>query len=121
MVDARSKASKWKDKGKCRAVEDLPVEHDNSPTLSSGENSIDRPPVSQFVITKQLGETLKQVQEAVIQGMCETMKALECLDPCGGLSMSLPLDIHLHISKTVTVPFKQNQALLEESLKLSRI
>ena len=71
MVDTRSEASKWRDKGKCRAVQDLPVEQDNSPTLSSGENSMDCPPVSQVVTTKQLGETLRQVQEAVIQGVCE--------------------------------------------------
>ena len=70
MVDRRSKAAKLRDRGKCRAVEDLPVEQDNSPTLSSGEKSMDRPPVSQFATTEQLGETLKQVQEAVIQGVC---------------------------------------------------
>jgi len=77
MVDTRSKASKWRDRGKCRTVEDLPVEQDNSLTLSLVENSMDCPPVSQFVTTEQLGETLRQVQEAVIQGMCEKMKALE--------------------------------------------
>ena len=77
MVDTRSKVSKQEDRGKCRAVDDLPIVQDNSLTLSSGENSVDRPPVSQFVTTQQLGETLRQVQEAVIQGMCEKMKALE--------------------------------------------
>ena len=66
MVDTRSKASKQRDRGKCRAVEDLPVEQDNSPTLSSRENSMDRPLVSQFVTAQQLGETLRQVQEVVI-------------------------------------------------------
>jgi len=50
---------------------------DNSLTLSSGENSVDRPPVSQFVTTQQLGEALRQVQEAVIHGVCEKIKALE--------------------------------------------
>jgi len=38
---------------------------------------VDRPPISQLVKAKQLGETLRQAQEAVIQGMCEKMKALE--------------------------------------------
>jgi len=77
MVDTRSKASKQRDRGKCRAVEDLPVEQNNSLSLSSGENSIDCPLVLQFVTTEQLGETLRQVQEATIQGVCEKMKALE--------------------------------------------
>ena len=73
----------------------------------------------QSVTAKQLGEALRQVQEAVIQGVCEKTKALGAsLDLCRDLSMSLPLDIHLYISKTGTVPFKGNQALLEESLKL---
>ena len=31
----------------------------------------------QSVTAKQLGEALRQVQEAVIQGVCEKMKALE--------------------------------------------
>jgi len=35
---------------------------------------MDCPSVSQFVTTEQLGETLKQVQEAVIQGVYEKMK-----------------------------------------------
>jgi len=78
IVDTRSKALKRRDRGKCRAIEDLPVEQDNSPTQSLGENSVDRPPVSQFVTTEQLGETLKQVQAAVIQGVCEKMKVLKC-------------------------------------------
>jgi len=55
-------------------VEDLPIEQDNSPTLSLGENSVDRPLVSQFVTIEQLGERLKQVQDAVIQGVYEQMK-----------------------------------------------
>ena len=38
---------------------------------------MDRPPVSQFVTTEQLGGTRKQVQEVVIQGVCEKMKVLE--------------------------------------------
>ena len=61
LVDTRSKASKWRDRGKCREVEDLPVEQDNSLTLSSGENSMDCSPISQFITTEQLGETLRQV------------------------------------------------------------
>jgi len=32
---------------------------------------------SGFVTTEQLGGTLRQVKEAVIQGMCEKMKVLE--------------------------------------------
>ena len=77
MVGTRSKALKQRGRGKYREINDLPVEQDNSPTLSSEENSVDRPPVSQFVTTEQLGETLKQVREAVIQGVCEKMKVLE--------------------------------------------
>jgi len=38
---------------------------------------MDCPPVSEFVTTGQLGETLRQVQEIVIQVVCEKMKALE--------------------------------------------
>jgi len=59
MVDTRSKASKRRDRDKRKVVKDLPVEQDNSPTLSSRDNSIDRPPVSQFVTAKLLGETLR--------------------------------------------------------------
>jgi len=77
MVDARSEASKRRDKGKCRVVEDLLVEQENSPTLSLGENSTDRPPVSQFVTIEQLGETVKQVQTSIIQVVCEKLKVLE--------------------------------------------
>jgi len=91
MVDTRSKASKRRDGGKCRVVEDLPVEQDNSPTLSSGENSVDHSPVSQFVTIEQLGETLKQVQDAILQGVCEKMKVLERQPgPMRGLRTSLP-------------------------------
>ena len=59
MVDTRSKTLKRRDRDKRKVVKDLPVEQDNSPTLSSGDNSMDRPPVSQFVIAKLLGETLR--------------------------------------------------------------
>ena len=38
---------------------------------------MDHPLVSQSVTTKQLGEALRQVQETLIQGVCEKMKALE--------------------------------------------
>ena len=38
---------------------------------------VDRPPDPQFIITEQLSEALRQVQEVVILGMCEKMKALE--------------------------------------------
>jgi len=58
MVDTRSKASKRRDRGKGRVVEDWPIEQDNSPTPSLGENSMDCPPVSQFVATEQLGKML---------------------------------------------------------------
>ena len=77
MVDTRSKALKQGDKGKCRVVENLPIGQDNPPTLSSGQNSVDCPSIPQFVTTEQLGEALKQVQEAVIQDACEKMKTLE--------------------------------------------
>ena len=59
MVDIRSKASKRRDRDKRKVVKDLPVKQDNSPTLSSVDNSMDRPPVSQFVPAKLFGETLK--------------------------------------------------------------
>jgi len=45
---------------------------EGSPVQTLGENS--RPTASQFVTNKQLGKALKQVQEAVIQGVCEHMK-----------------------------------------------
>jgi len=76
---------------------------------------VDRLPVLQSFTIKQPGDALKQVQETVIQDVYEKMKALEC--QLG--RMSLPLDIHLHISNTGTVPFKQKEALLEESPKLN--
>ena len=38
---------------------------------------MDRPPIPQFVTIEQLGEALRQVQETVIQGLCEKTKALE--------------------------------------------
>ena len=56
MVDTRSKASKRRDWDKRKVVKDLPFEQDNSPTLSSGDNSMDRPRVSQFVTAKLFGE-----------------------------------------------------------------
>jgi len=59
MVDTRSKASKQRDMGKRKAFKDLPVEQDNSPILSSGENSVDHPLVSQFVTIEQLSETIR--------------------------------------------------------------
>jgi len=59
-------------------AEDLSVGQDNSPTLSFGENSVDRPLVPQFVTAKQFGEALSQVEEVVIRGVCENMKGLEC-------------------------------------------
>ena len=59
MVGTRSKASEQRDRDKRMVAKDLPVEQDNSPTLSSGDNSVDRPPISQFVAAKLLGETLR--------------------------------------------------------------
>jgi len=75
MVDKRLKASKWRNRvGRLRTCS----LSDNSPTLRLGENSVERPPVSQSVTTKQLGKALRKVQEVVIQGVCEKMKELEC-------------------------------------------
>jgi len=54
------------------------------PTLSSGENSMNRPPVSQFVTTEHLGEIRRQVQETVIQIVCGKIKVLERHYLCGG-------------------------------------
>ena len=56
MVDTRSKASKRRDRDKRKVIKDLPVVQDNYPTLSSGDNSMDSPPVSQFVTAQLLGE-----------------------------------------------------------------
>jgi len=52
LVDTRSEASKRRDRGKCRAVEDLLGEQDNSSILSSGENSVD---LSGFTICQHQG------------------------------------------------------------------
>ena len=46
---------------------------------TSGENSIGHPIAPQFVAVDQLGEALKQVQEAVIKGVCEQMKVTNSL------------------------------------------
>ena len=78
MVGTRSKVSKQRDRSKHRVAEDAPGGHDYSPVLSSGENSVDCPPAEQFVTTKQLVEALKQVQEAITQGVCERMKTSKC-------------------------------------------
>ena len=40
MVDTRSKALKRRDRDKRRVPKDLPIEQDNSPALSSGDNSM---------------------------------------------------------------------------------
>lgn len=58
-------------------VEDLLSRNGNSLVLSSGENSMDRLPALQYVTLTQLEKALKEVQEAVIKGVCEKMKALE--------------------------------------------
>ena len=63
--------------GKCRVDEDPPGGYGNYPILSLGENSMDRSPAYQYVTLEQLGEALKQVQEVVIKGVCEKMKAQE--------------------------------------------
>ena len=78
MVDIRLNASKQRDRGKRRAVEDPLVRQDNSPVLSSRENSVGPPLAPQFVATKELGKALSQVQEAVIRGVCKKMKVPEC-------------------------------------------
>ena len=82
---------------------------------------MDRPRVSQFITNEQLGGTLKQVQEVVIQDVCEKMKVLECQPrPMRGFEYKLTRDVHLHSSKMGTVHLKQNQAMLEESSKLNK-
>ena len=77
MVNTSSKASKQRDKGKQRAVENPPVGSEGSPVQTSGENSVGHPTAPQFVTSEQLGEVLRQVQEAVIRGVCEQRKILD--------------------------------------------
>ena len=43
-------------------------------TQTSGENSVGHQMAQRFVTIEQLGEAPKQVQEAVIKGVCEQMK-----------------------------------------------
>jgi len=51
---------------------------------TSGENSIGHPIAPQFVTIEQLGEALKQVQEAIIKGVCEQMKVTNSLPRAEG-------------------------------------
>jgi len=88
MVNTRSKASKQRDKGKQTAVENPPGGSDASPAQTSGENSVGHPTAPQFMIVEQLGEALKQVQEAVIKGVCEQMKVPN-LQPIAELGSAL--------------------------------
>ena len=74
MVNTRSRASKRRDKGKQRAVENPPGGSKASRLQTSGENSVGHLVVPQFVTVEQLGEAVKQVQDAVIKGICEQMK-----------------------------------------------
>jgi len=74
MVDTRFKASKWRDRGKCRAVEDLLVELDNSPALSSGDNSMDCSPVSQFVTAEQLGRCSSKFKRQLSRACVKRLK-----------------------------------------------
>jgi len=74
MVNTRSRASKRRDKGKQRAVENPPGGSEASPLQTSGENSVGHPVVPQFVTVEQLGKAMKQVQDAMIKGICEQMK-----------------------------------------------
>ena len=76
---------------------------------------MNRPPVSQFVITEHLGEILRQVQETVIQVVCGKIKALERHPiPMRRLKYKLTLGC--------TLPYQQNRnhfletepAMLEE-------
>jgi len=91
MVGTRSKAFKERDKGKCGAAKDSPRRHGVSPAQSSEENSINCPSAQQFVAPEQLGEVLKQMQEAMIRGVCENMKATEHqLDPIHGFEYEPP-------------------------------
>ena len=102
MVDIRSKASKRRNRGKCRAVEDLPVEQDNSPTLSLGENSMDclrfHNLSSPSNLVRHSGKFKRQLFGRVWKDESIRAPAWTYANP--------PLDIHLYISKTGTFPFK---------------
>ena len=71
MVNTRSRASKRRDKGKQRATENPPGGSEATPLQTSGENSVGHPVPPQFVTIEQLGEAVKQVQDAVIKRICE--------------------------------------------------
>jgi len=75
MVNTRFKASKQGDKRKQRVAENPPMGLEGSPVPTSGDNLVGRPTALRFLTTEQLGEVLKQVQEEVIRGVCEQMKA----------------------------------------------
>jgi len=77
MVDTQFKASKQRGKNRRRVAEDPLRGHDNSSALSSGENSVGHPLALQFITLEQSREAFKQVQQAMIQGVWEKMKALE--------------------------------------------
>ena len=62
---------------KHKLTEDPVGGHDNSYVLSLREYLVDYPSVQQYVTTEQLREALRQIQEAVIQGICKTKKAPE--------------------------------------------
>ena len=74
MVYTRSRTSKQCNKGKQRAVKNPPGGSKASPVRTSGENSVGHPMAPRFMTFKQLGKPLKQIQEAVIKGVCKQMK-----------------------------------------------
>jgi len=87
---------------------------------------MDPPSTLQFISLGQLGKPLKQVQESMIQGVCEKMKAYEChLKLCEDLNMNLLLDIPLCIRKIRILIPRENGALYagqmpEEPLRPNR-
>ncbi|KAJ8437297.1 hypothetical protein Cgig2_006401 [Carnegiea gigantea] len=119
MVDTRSKALQERDKGKRGAAKDPPRRYGVSPAQSSfRENSMNCPSAQQFVTLEQLGEVLKQMQEAVIQGVCEKMKATEHqLEPIHGLEANVPKGIQaLCKAGMLGEPFKQSKLLRKPTI-----